>query len=167
MSIYRRYVVGESWETDDAGSNRRATTSLRKVLLSAREVENALRQGQTPVDSSIEKWTRIHTLLVDSAEIRTIGALETFIGAKTCGLCIDALKRYRKAHGKPKSSRDKCSMCQLAKKQPCPDSDSVYSQIEEIVQNAKNAPQLYRDDPEVFERIQILILKLLKILKAL
>lgn len=167
MSIFRRYMLGESWETENGSANRQAEAALRKVLLRPGEVERALLGGQSAIDSSIEKWSRIQNQLTEISRLETLGALGPFIGAKTCALCIEAIAKYKAKHGAPKRSTDKCTFCPLARLQKCPEAGSYYSQIDEIVRNARDAPQLYYADEEVFDRMQILVAKLIELLKKL
>lgn len=168
MSIYRRYVLNEAWDEDtNSHAYKSSVTALRKKLLTPSEVKKSLKNGASPIDSSIEKWSRIRSIVTEAKYISTLGALENFIGASTCALCIDSAEKFKQQHGQLQDSSSKCTVCPLAQVQRCPDSSSVYSQIDQIVQNAKNAPQMYTEDPEVFNRLSEFISELMRLLKSL
>ena len=168
MSIYRRYILNEDWPEDRAKDPVKTTiTALRKSLFIPASVKKAMKGGRSSIDISVEKWQRIDTILQESTRLTTIAALEPFIGANTCGLCLAAIEAYKAQRGELKDNLSKCEMCPLANIERCPDNNSVFSQIDKIVRFARNAPQVFADDADAFDQIRPLVKKLLEYLTSL
>ncbi len=86
-------MLDESWgDEPEIKAQKSLVAALRKTLLTPADVKSALKKGINPIDSSIEKWSRIQAVLAEAKRIETLAALETFIGAKTCALCIRLYK---------------------------------------------------------------------------
>jgi len=161
-------MVDEEWHEDHENySVKVAIAALRKSLLLPAAVKKALKNGESPLAISIEKWQRISNILAESSRLSTIVALEPFIGASTCGLCIQSIATYKAEKGELTDNMSKCEVCPLARIEKCPEEKSVYSQIDNIVSYAKNVPQFFADEADAYDQIKPLVTKMLKYLYSL
>ncbi len=110
---------------------------LRSKLLSEHFVQRALARNHSPAVLSTIKWRRLHH--VAKQVCREVLPLAFFrdlhqsIGFRTCALCLHSQDSYVAAHGQPKTSYDKCSVCAFSAIDQCTKPDSTYAKLDAML----------------------------------
>jgi len=130
--------------------------NTKKLLLKADYINGQLNSGKDAINLSLEKWraiAKIYDFLKEKqAPEKYYKEIYEQIGYKTCALCITSIEEYTKTKGEIKFKTDKCSVCALAKIDACPDDNSAYKKIEQILNiqndriNNAEATKLFADD---------------------
>jgi hypothetical protein len=136
-------------------------------LMTPDEVEARLDQGENPFALSLEKWQRIEKAILEIIEepapLTYLESLRTYIGYKTCALCLESLGTYKIEGKEIHTGSDKCRVCALAKIDQCTVQGSQFGQIDEIM----NKSPLEVPEEMVTERIEMLLKSVRKMIKNL
>jgi hypothetical protein len=111
---------------------------LAGSLMDEQEVYARLGAGESAVELSIDKWTRLRDVV---AEIRKealpslyFNALKENIGYRTCALCIRSVERFTELHGRPTRASHKCTVCPLGSIDRCVEEDSTFAEIDRMTE---------------------------------
>lgn len=146
----------------------------KKLLLSAEEVHKRLGNGEDPVALSLEKWEgiqKIHELIANTPNPhKYYSRLLDHIGIKNCALCVVSIHTFKRNNGTMKSAGDKCTVCPLAKIEPCTKPGSAYRQVEALLEegSAHFFEEMPADEAREFhEKLGLAINAMLNNLKKL
>ncbi|MBX7058490.1 MAG: hypothetical protein K1X75_10535 [Leptospirales bacterium] len=121
---------------------------ISEKLMRPEEAETRLAAGQSAVDISVDKWTRIREFLryLESMSFPDVyyHQLEGLIGFRTCALCLDSVARVIRERGQVSHQSEKCELCALAPIDRCPDRGSVYLGIEGVLHESRDSSRTGR-----------------------
>lgn len=113
------------------------------ALMKPEEAEERLARGEDPGLVSIDKWRRIREFLryLESMSFPDVyfHQLEPLIGYRTCALCLDSVRRVIAERGQISHQSEKCEVCALAPISRCPDPESVYGQLEQLLYESRDS----------------------------
>ena len=125
----------ESWIRRD--SRFELPSGIAEMLLKPEDVEDRLRRGEDPISLSKEKWERIDRVFAAVSDLPLplayLGSLRKALGYKTCGLCIDAVRKLLVAGKRMTTGSDRCKVCRLASIERCTAPGSQFSHLEDVL----------------------------------
>ncbi len=110
---------------------------ISRNLLTEEYVLTELKQKVDPTLISIQKWEGILKAFIFLKDLYSptgyFHKILSFIGSDNCSLCIVSREKFINDNGQLFSKESKCSVCPLSKVDRCIDNESIYSEIENLL----------------------------------